>query len=447
MRTPAFIVLFALAPALAWADDDDQPDPPEEPEEAPAPRAAKAPPTDDLPAVTARVEDGHMMPKKATLSVELLGAAALDRGNRDLFGSGGGASLGGEYYVNSKLGLHAGVLFLGLAAGDGMDSTTWFAGHVGPRLHLGGLILGARTPHDVWVDAHVTYGTSGGIVRPGFDVGAAFQWEVSPAIRLGPGIRYQFGSDPRDQNAQVFTIGIAAGFGGRTRVPVKVSLDRDRDGIADGDDACPDDAQGNFPDPARVGCPGENPDLDGDGVANKIDQCPTEPIGKQPDPAREGCPFVDQDGDGIADAFDKCPTEPGPPNAFEPSKHGCGELARITATKIEILQQIFFETDSATIKEQSFPVLAAVASILKKTAALRVRVEGHTDNQGDDAYNLDLSKRRGRSVAAWLIGNGGIEAGRLETEGYGETRPIVSGGNADLSLNRRVEFVILSNDK
>ena len=452
MRIPALAFLLVLPSALGWADDDEQPDPPDDTEEAAPPKKAKAEPAEakaepeeaePTPKVTKRASvGGEQRPKTLTLSVELLGAAPIDRGNRDLFSNGGGGSLGGEYYVAPMLGVHAGLLFLGLAAGDGMDSTTWIAGHVGPRLHLGGVLFGETTHHDLWLDAHVTYGTSGGIARPGFDTGGAFQWEVSPAIRLGPAIRYQFGSDPRDKNAQVFTVGIAGGFGGRTRVPVIVSTDRDRDGIADGDDLCPDDPPGDYPDGRRVGCPGSNPDLDGDGVANNVDQCPTEPMGKQPDPAREGCPFVDQDGDGIADAFDKCPTEPGPPNAFEPSKHGCGELARITATKIEILQQIFFETDSATIKEESSAVLNAVAGILKKNGKVRVRIEGHTDAQGDDAYNLDLSKRRARSVATWLINNGGIDAGRFETEGYGKTRPIVSGANADLSMNRRVEFVI-----
>jgi outer membrane protein OmpA-like peptidoglycan-associated protein len=450
MRIHALVTMLALLPTHAWADDDEQPDPPEEEETAPPPNKPEKAPVEETPEPEAKAEvtakatagSNEVQPKTLTLSVELLGAAPLDRGNRDLFSNGGGGSIGGEYYVAPMLGIHAGATFLALPAGDGMDSTSWIAGHAGPRLHLGGVVFGEQTHHDVWVDAHVTYGTSGGIARPGFDAGAAFQWEVSPAIRIGPAIRYQFGSDPRDKNAQVFTIGVAAGFGGRTRVPMMVTSDRDRDGLADADDQCPDDPPGDYPDPKRAGCPGENPDLDGDGIANKTDQCPTEPVGKKPDPAREGCPFVDRDGDGIADAFDKCPDEPGPPNAFEPSKHGCGELARVTATKIEILQQIFFETDSATIKEESSPVLNAVAAILKKNTKLRVRVEGHTDNQGDDAYNLDLSKRRARSVATWLITNGGIDAGRFETEGYGKTRPVVS-GSGDLSMNRRVEFVII----
>ncbi len=199
---------------------------------------------------------------------------------------------------------------------------------------------------------------------------------------------------------------------------------------------------GPHPDPKRAGCP--NPDRDGDGVLDAQDECPDEAAGAHPDPAHKGCPFVDSDGDHIPDRDDKCPHEPGPPNPFDPAHHGCPTLARVTDNKIEILQQIFFETDSATIKDESFPVLQAVAGVLKSLGTTRVRIEGHTDDRGNDEYNLDLSKRRARAVAQWLITNGGIESSRLETEGYGKSRPIVSGPNADVSLNRRVEFLILS---
>ena len=152
-----------------------------------------------------------------------------------------------------------------------------------------------------------------------------------------------------------------------------------------------------------------------------------------------GCPSRRQrdGGDHIPDRDDKCPHEPGPPNPFDPAHHGIRPtLARVTDNKIEILQQIFFETDQATIKDESIPVLEAVAGVLKSIRHdARVRVEGHTDDRGNDEYNLDLSKRRARAVAQWLIQNGGIAAGRIETEGYGKSRPIVSlrGPNADVS--------------
>jgi len=56
---------------------------------------------------------------------------------------------------------------------------------------------------------------------PGFDLAAAVEWEVSKGLRLGPVLRYQFGSDPRDSNAQLATVGIAFDYGGRTRLPIR----------------------------------------------------------------------------------------------------------------------------------------------------------------------------------------------------------------------------------
>lgn len=384
----------------------------------------------------------HHVPPRVIFSGELVGATPLDRGNRDRFGIGGGAALGAEIHATPLLAVSAGVLLLGLTAGDGMSSTTYVAGQLGPRIHMGPSLFGALTRNAAWIDAHVTFGTSGGIRRSGFDVGAAVQWEVSPAVRIGPMLRYQFGSDPRDAHAQLFTVGLAIGIGGRGRSEIHIDGDADSDGVLDASDRCPTRAAGETPDPDREGCP--TPDRDGDGILDRDDECPDDAVGERPDRERHGCPLVDTDDDAIPDTKDRCPEEPGPPNPFTPSQHGCPALARVVEGKIEILQQIFFETDSATIKDESFPVLQAVATTIKGLEGTRVRVEGHTDQQGTDEYNLDLSRRRARAVAQWLVQNGGVDAKLLETEGYGRSRPIVSGAKADLAQNRRVEFVILT---
>lgn len=383
----------------------------------------------------------HHVPPRAIFAGELLGAAPLDSANRSLFGAGGSIALGADVYVAPMLGISAGAVLLALAAGEGMSSTTWIGGRIGPRLHLGPTLFGATTRNAAWVDAHVTYGASGGIRRPGFDVGAGIQWEVSTAVRLGPMVRYQFGSDPREVHAQLLTVGLAVGFGGRGRHVVRIEGDSDGDGTTDGSDSCPNVAAGDRPDPKRDGCP--IPDADDDGVLDNEDECPEEAVGKRPDPVRNGCPFEDSDGDNITDSTDRCPEEAGEPNPFSPAQHGCPTLARVVENKIEILQQIFFETDSATIKDESFPTLQAVASAIKGLAGARVRVDGHTDQQGTDEYNLELSRRRARSVAQWLIEKGGVDSALIETQGYGRSRPIVSGPRADLRDNRRVEFVIL----
>jgi outer membrane protein OmpA-like peptidoglycan-associated protein len=76
----------------------------------------------------------------------------------------------------------------------------------------------------------------------------------------------------------------------------------------------------------------------------------------------------------------------------------------------------------------------------------RIRVEGHTDDRGDDDYNLDLSQRRAASVLTYLL-TAGIEAGRLESEGLGETIPIADNDSRDgRAENRRVEFYVVEQD-
>jgi len=218
-----------------------------------------------------------------------------------------------------------------------------------------------------------------------------------------------------------------------------VETDRDHDGILDADDTCPDEAAGTHPDPDRHGC--AIPDEDGDGVLDADDACPGEAIGKVPDPSRNGCPFTDSDGDKITDVDDKCPTLAGPPNPFDPAKHGCPELARIAGNKIELLQPIAFEVDGEAIKDDSVPVLQAIATILKNLETARVRIDAHTDDKGSDDDNLDLSKRRAHSVAQWLVINGGINDSRLEIAGYGRSKPFAAGATSE--QNRRIEIVIL----
>lgn len=116
---------------------------------------------------------------------------------------------------------------------------------------------------------------------------------------------------------------------------------------------------------------------------------------------------------------------------------------QVTAERIEIKESIFFETGKAVIKPESFPLLEEVAGILQDHAELtKIRIEGHTDSRGDNASNLKLSKERAASVRTFLINRGVAEA-RLESEGYGETRPIAKGANEDAwSKNRRVDFFV-----
>lgn len=218
--------------------------------------------------------------------------------------------------------------------------------------------------------------------------------------------------------------------------------DRDGDGVLDDQDLCPDTHQGAVPDPKRRGCPAR--DTDGDGVLDPHDQCPTVPAGLNPDPNRIGCPLPDRDRDNVPDATDACPDKPGSPST-DPKKNGCpGGLAVIEQGHVKILKPVFFAFDKDVILQQSYPTLQAVAEVLKMVPTIRrLRIEGHTDSQGNRLYNIDLSDRRAASVMRWLIEHG-IDASRLYAQGFGPERPIA--GNATVAgraKNRRVVFVIV----
>lgn len=123
----------------------------------------------------------------------------------------------------------------------------------------------------------------------------------------------------------------------------------------------------------------------------------------------------------------------------EPKK----KLVEVKDNKIEILQQVHFGVGKAIILADSYPLLAQVVDAIVRNDIKRVRIEGHTDNQGNPESNLQLSKDRAQAVAAHLI-KAGIDASRLDVEGFGDTRPIAPNLTPrGRELNRRVEFVIL----
>ena len=122
-------------------------------------------------------------------------------------------------------------------------------------------------------------------------------------------------------------------------------------------------------------------------------------------------------------------------------------VAKVEKKKIVITKRIHFEFDKSVIRPISFRILDAVVDIMKENPDIRkVRVEGHTDSKGSDAYNIKLSQRRSNSVRDYLISHG-IEADRLVGVGYGETRPVATNDTAEgRAQNRRVEFTILDQE-
>ena len=118
-------------------------------------------------------------------------------------------------------------------------------------------------------------------------------------------------------------------------------------------------------------------------------------------------------------------------------------------TRKKILEQnkwvthgILFDVNSANIKPESYGTLKEMASVLKEYSDLKVKIVGHTDADGKDADNLDLSKRRAASVKASLAKEFGIDESRMETDGKGESEPIdKNDSSAGKANNRRVEFI------
>ncbi len=250
--------------------------------------------------------------------------------------------------------------------------------------------------------------------------------------------------------------------------------DRDRDGILDNDDECPDDPEDKDDFEDANGCP--DPDNDKDGILDIDDECPLKPEDKDSFQDGDGCPDPDNDKDGILDTDDSCPNDPEDKDDFEDSdgcpdpdndkdgvldgvdkcvnvpetrngyqdQDGCpDELPKEVERFTGIIKGINFEWDSDVLTRSSFPILNEAGTILKKFVEVRVEIQGHASQEGDDAHNLDLSQRRAESVRRYLV-NQGITDDRLTAVGFGETKPIFPDTDAERPKNRRVEFHVIT---
>jgi len=219
--------------------------------------------------------------------------------------------------------------------------------------------------------------------------------------------------------------------------------DNDKDGLLDINDSCPNDPEDfdGFED--ADGCP--DPDNDKDKVLdvndgapgpNGFGLCMNDPEDMDGHQDEDGCPDPDNDGDGILDVDDKCPNDP---------KDACRAILK-GKCEIQILDRVEFKYDSDELDEKkSKPILDAVADILNRNMWINlIEVQGHTDSDGTDVYNVDLSQRRSAAVVDYLSTKAGVAKTRMAPKGYGERKPIDTNRTpAGRAKNRRVQFVIL----
>ncbi len=210
-------------------------------------------------------------------------------------------------------------------------------------------------------------------------------------------------------------------------VAFKGCPDSDGDGIPDKDDACPT-AAGPI---AFKGCP----DSDGDGLPDNEDRCPTQsgPV------ENKGCPYADQDNDGVPDKEDDCPFTPG-----TRANRGCPEIPKEQKRILDMaFRNLEFETGKAIIRERSKPYLDTLAMLLIDNPSYKLKISGHTDNQGTMEFNMRLSKARAEAVRDYLVAQG-VSADRFIVEYFGPLRPIASNATPEgRARNRRVEMKVI----
>jgi outer membrane protein OmpA-like peptidoglycan-associated protein len=138
----------------------------------------------------------------------------------------------------------------------------------------------------------------------------------------------------------------------------------------------------------------------------------------------------------VNDKEDKCPAVAG-----SKENSGCPVIKQEIVEKVNYAaKKIFFSVGSDKLLPASFNSLNEVARILKSNPTLQLSVEGHSDNVGKPASNLNLSQKRAEAVKNYLVQNG-IEANRLEAKGFGQEKPVADNSTPEgRAANRRVEL-------
>ena len=157
----------------------------------------------------------------------------------------------------------------------------------------------------------------------------------------------------------------------------------------------------------------------------------------------------DEDGDGVPDSRDKCP---GTPKGVQVDADGCpppapapmAEEPVVVKEETIVVRDVHFEFNKSTLTAADKEVLSGVATRLKQeSSTAQLRVTGHTDSVGSNAYNQRLSEKRANSVVQYLVESGVPRASFVSVAGAGESQPVADNKTADgRAMNRRTEIKI-----
>ena len=213
-----------------------------------------------------------------------------------------------------------------------------------------------------------------------------------------------------------------------------VAVDTDKDGVPDSEDKCPT-VKGSV---ANNGCPAG--DRDGDGINDDVDQCPdVKGLLRY-----NGCPIPDTDGDGLNDEIDKCKDVAG-----DKANHGCPVVTKENKEAPEITKEIVDKVTESANKIQfnkgqtdllpaSVSALDEIVTLMTDNPAMKLRIEGHASIEGDHYVNLALSNTRANNVRNYLVSKG-IDRSRLTTVWFGSDKLLSNDPNKQ-AINRRVEL-------
>jgi OOP family OmpA-OmpF porin len=297
-----------------------------------------------------------------------------------------------------------------------LDDRNEFPGNGGDAELLGGALngmfvwnrAGSFSPYLLAGVGALNVDTQFDNVRDGTDLqlqaGPGFLWDLgTEALSIRGEVLGRWGDSTPSATDLLVNLGLQWSFGPKRAAPVAAAV------VAA---------------PVAAAVVAEPVDSDGDGVIDENDNCPGTPDGVVVD--SQGCP-LDSDNDGVADGVDQCP------NSIP------GAMIDATGCAYQLMGAKFaLNSDNLTVEDDM--ILNELADRLKEFPDVQLLVEGHTDSTGNEAYNLDLSRRRAQSAVDYLVARG-IAGDRFTIQGVGSANPVASNDTAEgRAANRRVEF-------